>query len=133
MKPEELSVSQIAEQVKMGEVKEITVKGSSLEISYNDETRTAGIAKKENDAAITETLVNLGVTVDQISQVMINVKKESGFTYWLSNLAPFLFPLILLGFIIWFFTRSVKGAGMQALNFGSSKARVIDPNDQSQR
>jgi cell division protease FtsH len=29
--------------------------------------------------------------------------------------------------------RSVKGAGMQALNFGNSKARMIDPNDQSQK
>jgi len=35
--------------------------------------------------------------------------------------------------IIWFFTRSVKGAGMQALNFGSSKARMIDPNDTNQK
>lgn len=132
-KPEELSISQIAEQVKKEEVKEIVVKGSTLEINYNDETRTKGVAKKENDAAITDTLVNLGVTVDQISKVAINVKDESGFKYWISNLAPFLFPLVLLGFIIWFFTRSVKGAGMQALNFGSSKARIIDPNDQSQK
>jgi len=40
-----------------------------------------------------------------------------------------LFPLLFLGIIIWFFTRSVKGAGMQALNFGNSKARMIDPDD----
>lgn len=132
-KPEEFSISQVAEQVKRDEVREIVVKGSTLEIYYNDETRTQGISKKENDAAITETLTNLGVTIDQVSSIIINVQNESGFKYWLSNLAPFLFPLILLGFIIWFFTRSVKGAGMQALNFGSSKARIIDPNDQSQK
>jgi hypothetical protein len=132
-KPEEFSISQVAEQVKRDEVREIVVKGSTLEIYYNDETRTQGVSKKENDAAITETLTNLGVTIDQVSGIIINVQNESGFKYWLSNLAPFLFPLILLGFIIWFFTRSVKGAGMQALNFGSSKARIIDPNDQSQK
>ncbi len=133
VEPEEYSISQVAEQVKLEEVKEIVVKGSSLEITYTDETRTPGISKKENDAAVTETLANLGVTVDQISNVAINVQNESGFRYWLGNLAPFIFPLVLLGFIIWFFTRSVKGAGMQALNFGSSKARVIDPNDKSQK
>ncbi len=132
-KPEEFSISQVAEQVKRDEVKEIVVKGTSLQIKYKDETRTEGISKKENDAAVTETLTNLGVTIDQISKVLINVQNESGFSYWLSNLAPFIFPLVLLGFIIWFFTRSVKGAGMQALNFGSSKARIIDPNDQSQK
>lgn len=132
-KPEEFSVSQVAEQVKRGEVKEIVVKGASLEVYYNDETRAQGLSKKERDAAITETLTNLGVSIDQISHVVVNIQDESGFKFWISNLAPFLFPLILLGFIIWFFTRSVKGAGMQALNFGSSKARIIDPNDQSQK
>ncbi len=132
-KPEEYSISQIAEQVKREEVREIVVKGTTLEVHYNDETRTQGISKKENDAAVTETLINLGVTTDQVSHIAINVQNETGFKYWLANLAPFLFPLILLGFIIWFFTRSVKGAGMQALNFGSSKARIIDPNDQTQK
>ena len=51
----------------------------------------------------------------------------------LGQFAPFLFPLIFLGIIIWFLTRSVKGAGMQALSFGSSKARFIDPNDTSKK
>jgi len=131
--PEELSISQVAEQIKAGEVKELIVKGSTLEVSYTDETKNVGEAKKENDAAITETLMNLGVSPEQIAGVTIDVQNESGFLYWLGNLSPFLFPLILLGFIVWFFTRSVRGAGVQALNFGSSKARVIDPNDQSQK
>ena len=132
-KPEEISVSQIAERVKAGEVNKIVVKGSTLEVYYVDETRNRSESKKENDAAVTETLTNLGVSTEQISSIQISVENESGFRYWISNLAPFLFPLILLGFIVWFFTRSVRGAGMQALNFGSSKARVIDPNDQSQK
>ena len=132
-KPEEISVSQIAERVRNGEVKKITIKGSELHVGYQDETRGESISKKENDAAVTETLANLGVTTEQISAVQISIENESGFRYWLLNLAPFLFPLILLGFIIWFFTRSVRGAGMQALNFGSSKARVIYPDDTTQK
>jgi cell division protease FtsH len=132
-KPEEISVSQIAERVKNGEVKAIVVKGSTLEVNYVDETRNQSISKKENDAAVTETLTNLGITTEQISQIQIGVENESGFKYWIGNLAPFLFPLILLGFIIWFFTRSVRGAGMQAMSFGSSKARVIYPDDTTQK
>ncbi len=133
VKAEEISVSQIAERVKAGEVNKIVVKGNTLEVHYADETRNRSESKKENDAAITETLTNLGVSTEQISKIQISVENESGFRYWISNLAPFLFPLILLGFIVWFFTRSVRGAGMQALNFGSSKARMIDPNDQTQK
>lgn len=132
-KPEEVSLSAIASGVKSGEVKEIIVRGSKLEVSYNDENRKVAEGKKETDASITETLSNLGVTPEEISKVSIDVQKETGFAYYLSTFAPFIFPLVFLLLIIWFFTRSVRGAGMQALNFGMSKARVIDPADSNQR
>ncbi len=127
--PEELTLSQVAEQLKAGEVSEIIVRGTTLEVNYTDETRNSGEAKKETDSSITETLVNLGVTTEQVSSIALDVQNPTGFGYWAGNLAPFLFPLLFLGIIIWFFTRSVKGAGMQALNFGNSKARMIDPDD----
>ena len=132
-KPEELTLTDIVSQVKAGEVETIVVRGAVLEISYKDDTRAPGEAKREIDASVTESLTNLGVTTEELAGVTIDVQRETGFLFWFSQFAPFLFPLILLGVIIWFFTRSVKGAGMQALNFGSSKARVIDPNDTSQK
>ena len=131
--PEQLSVSEIAAQVKNGEVKEIIIRGTTLEVNYQDETKNSGEAKKETDAPITDTLTNLGVTTEQLSGVKIDVQNETGFQYWLTTLAPFLFPILFLLLIIWFFTRSVRGAGMQALNFGTSKARVIDPDDKTQK
>jgi cell division protease FtsH len=132
-KPEELTLSQVVEQVKAGEVKEIIVRGALLEVAYKDETRNEGEAKRETDAAVSETLTNLGVTSEQLAQITIDVQRETGFGYWMSVFAPFLFPLLFLGIIIWFLTRSVKGAGMQALSFGNSKARMIDPNDTSKK
>ncbi len=132
-KPEELTLSQVVEQVKNGEVKEIVVRGSALEVAYKDETRNSGEAKRETDAAVSETLTNLGVTSEQLAAITIDVQRETGFAYWMSVFAPFLFPLLFLGIIIWFLTRSVKGAGMQALSFGNSKARMIDPNDTSKK
>jgi cell division protease FtsH len=131
--PEELTITDVVEQVQAGEVDTIVVRGATLEISYKDETRTPGEAKREVDASITDSLTNLGVTVEQLNDITIDVQRETGFMFWFGQFAPFLFPLLFLGVIIWFFTRSVKGAGMQALNFGSSKARMIDPNDSSQK
>ena len=133
VEPEQLSVSEVVKQVQAGEVKEIIVRGSSLEITYNDETRNIGEAKRETDAAVSESLTNFGVTAEQLATLKIDVQRETGFGYWIGQFAPFLFPLLFLLLIIWFFTRSVKGAGMQALNFGSSKARMIDPNDGSKK
>src|SRR3989344_3306871 len=133
VEPEQLSVSEVVNQVKAGEVKEIIVRGSVLEISYQDETRNHGEAKRETDASVSESLTNFGVNAEQMAAIKIDVQRETGFSYWFGQFAPFLFPLLFLLLVIWFFTRSVKGAGMQALNFGSSKARVIDPNDTTQK
>ena len=132
-KPAEISITDVVGQVKAGEVKTIIVRGDVLEVTYNDETRTLGEAKREVDASISETLTNLGVTNEQLAKIKIDVQRETGFAYWFGTFAPFLFPILFLGVVIWFFTRSVKGAGMQALNFGSSKARMIDPNDGSKK
>lgn len=133
VQPEELTITDVVTQVKGGEVDSIIVRGATLEVTYKDETRIHGEAKREIDASITESLTNLGVTTEELASITIDVQRETGFLYWFAQLAPFLFPLIFLGVIIWFFTRSVKGAGMQALNFGSSKARMIDPNDSNQK
>jgi cell division protease FtsH len=130
---DEVTLSSIAESVKKGEVKTIVVRGNTLEVTYKDETKKQGEAKKENDAAISDTLANLGVNAEQIAGVSIDVQDETGLRFWLLTLAPFLFPALLIGFFAWFFLRQVKGAGVQALNFGSSKARMIDPNDPNQK
>ncbi len=131
--PTQLSISEVVSQVKNGEVKEIIVRGSALEVAYNDQSKNPGEAKRETDASVSESLTNLGVSAEQLAAVKIDVQRETGFAYWLGQFAPFLFPLLFLGIIIWFLTRSVKGAGMQALSFGSSKARMIDPNDTSKK
>jgi len=129
VEPEQLSISEVVAQVQNGEVAEIIVRGANLEVIYAEEGRNQGAAKKETDAAISATLTNLGVTTEQLTAIKLDVQNPTGFTYWLGNLAPFLFPLLFLGIIIWFFMRSVKGAGMQAMSFGASKAKMIDPDD----
>ena len=133
VEPDELSISEVVSQVQAGEVKEIIVRGQILEVMYHDEERNAAEAKKETGTAISDTLANFGVTAEQLAQVKIDVQNETGAAYWLSNLAPFLFPLLFLIIIIWFFSRSMRGAGMQAMSFGNSKARMIDPDDSAQK
>jgi len=129
--PERVSLSQLASDIRSGEVADIVVAGNKLEITYQDETKKEG--KKEVDAALSETLVNYGLTSEELSQVAIEVKNEGGFQFWFFSLAPILIPLILIVVFIWYLSRSVKGAGMQAFTFGQSKARMIDPKDKAQR
>ncbi len=130
---EKIPLTEVVKQVKGGKVEKIIVKGAELEVHYKDKTKPIGIAKREIDASVTESMSNLGVSADELANVSIEVKRETGFLFWFGQFAPILLPLIFLGVIIWFFTRSIKGAGVQALNFGNSKARVIYPDDLNQK
>lgn len=134
---ENIPISQLASDISAGLVKQIDVSGNDLNVTYNPAgTSTAGVVKKsqkEDVTALTDTLANYKVAPDKLSAVKINIQSESGFTYWLIALGPFLIPLIFIGFIFWFLTRQVKGAGMQAFTFGQSKARMSLPNDKTQK
>lgn len=128
---EKIAISDLALDINEGLISEIAVKGEELEIIYADKTNKK--SKKEFGTALTDTLVNYGVSFEKLKDVKIDIKSPSGFLFWLSNLAPFLIPLLFIVFFIWFLSRQVKGAGMQAFSFGQSKARMIDPKDKAQR
>lgn len=127
----EVSISDLAKSVSVGEVKQIVVEGDKLSVTYaNDETKTA---KKEVGSALSQTLFNYGVTSEALAQTDIQIKDQNGFGFWLLNILPFLLPIIFIVVFFWYISRQVKGAGMQALTFGQSKARITDPNDKNSR
>jgi len=128
---EEIPVSQLASDISAGLVSKVTVEGEGIEIEYTDDTIKE--SKKEEEAALSQTLVNYGVTAESLAAVQIEVKSPSGLGFWLLNLAPFLLPILLIVLFFWLISRQVKGAGMQAFTFGQSKARMIDPKDKTQR
>ncbi len=124
-------LSQLASDITSGSVTSVKVSGDDLTIIYQDATEKT--SKKEPGTALSDTLSNYGVTAESLKSVAISIEEEGGFRFWFLSLAPFLLPLLLIGFFLWFLSRQVRGAGMQAFTFGQSKARVIDPNDKNQR
>lgn len=127
----EVSISDLAKSVSSGEVKDILVEGEKLTVTYvNDDVK---ISKKEAGSSLSQTLFNYGVTSEALINTEIQIKNESGFSYWLLNLLPFLLPIIFILFFFWYLSRQVKGAGMQAFTFGQSKARITNPNDKNSR
>jgi cell division protease FtsH len=130
-KPVDIPVSQLASDIIAGSVSTIVVDGDGLTITYADKSEK--ISKKEPDAALTQTLTNYGVSKEALAKVSIDIKRQSSWQFWLSALAPFLAPLLLIAFFVWYLSRQVKGSGMQAFSFGQSKPRLIDPNDATSR
>ncbi len=128
---EEISISELARAVKVGEVKELQIKNGAVEAIFKDESTKK--STKEDNASIAETLSAYGVTPEELGAIKVNVNQEEGFLYWLVNLSPILFPILFIAVFIWLMTRQIKGAGMQAFSFGQSRARLTTPDDQKQK
>ncbi len=126
-----ISLTELSKDINAGKVSGIVVKSGSLDITYVSGEEK--FSSKEDDAALSETLTNYGVSPEKLAGVNIEIKSQSGFWYWAFNLAPIILPILFILGFLWFMTRQVKGAGMQAFTFGQSKARMISPDDKKQR
>jgi cell division protease FtsH len=126
-----VSISALAGDVEKGQVASLSLNGDTITALYAD--KTTKTAQKETDASLSESLIRFGVSQKQLASTTITVNDPSGFGYWLGQLAPFLAPILFLVFFIWLLSRQVKGAGVQALSFGQSKARITMPDDKKQK
>ncbi len=139
--PEQISISQLSNDISAGLVQKVEVKGDNLTVTYNatsiatttKDSLLIKESKKEEGVALTQSLSNYKVSQDALSKVNIDIGSDAGFSYWFMNLAPFLIPFILIGIFAWLLMRQMKGAGVQAMSFGQSKARIILPSDKKQR
>ncbi len=130
-KPAKIPLSTLVSQINEGKVKKISVDGDNLEIQLEDGTTEKSV--KEKEASLTDSLKNYGVDQEELKKVSINVKEESSSSFWLGAILPFLLPFILIGAFIWFMLRQAQRGNNQALSFGTSRARMVDPKDKRKR
>jgi len=126
-----ISLSELSQNIEAKAVSEVTVKGDDLNIVYKDGSEKT--AKKEEGTALSTTLKNYNVSPAAMNEVKINVENDQGFIYWLVSLSPILLPILFIIFFVWFLSRQMKGAGMQASVFGQSKARMTLPDDKQNK
>jgi cell division protease FtsH len=120
--PEKLSLSQVAQKITAGEVKEITVSGDELSVKLSD--GKSATSKKEMEAGLTETFRNLGVAPEALARVNVSVQSQSGWQFWAGILIPTLLPIIAIGFFFWLMFRQARTGVNQAFSFGRSNIRL---------
>ncbi|PIR73255.1 MAG: cell division protein FtsH [Candidatus Moranbacteria bacterium CG10_big_fil_rev_8_21_14_0_10_35_21] len=130
-KPEDVSLSTLVSQINEGKVTEISVTNDQLAIELKEGKKEKAI--KERESGLTESLKNYGVDPEKLKLVNIKVKEDSSASFWLSSVLPFLLPFLLVGAFIWYMFRQAQRGNKQALSFGSSRARVINPKDKKNR
>jgi cell division protease FtsH len=130
-KPKEIAISELSKEIRSSNIKSISVVGSELNIvNTNNEKLTS---QKDFSESLETTLSKYGVTSEELQKVEIKNEDDSSIGGVLLTLFPILIPLLLIGFFFFMLTRQMKGAGMQAMSFGQSKAKVIDPDDKNQK
>jgi cell division protease FtsH len=72
------------------------------------------------------------VSSSTLATTTIIVSSERGLSFW-GSLIPIILPILFLGFMIWWLARGIKGANVQALSFGQSRAKVIYPDDTKEK
>lgn len=127
----DVALSELAKQVLVGEIKSISVTGDDLQIVKTDNSKEK--SQKDSSETLETVLSKYGVTGEQLKNLEIKIKRDNPIYGAMFAFLPTFFLLILSGLIVFMFLRQIKGGDINAFTFGQSKARLIDPDDESQK
>ena len=130
-RPTAISLNELVSEINDAKVAAIEVSGNTLAIELKEGGKQK--ATKETEGSLTETLANYGVDKDKLKDVKVTIKEDSGAALWAGAILPFLLPFLLIAGFIWFMMRQAQRGNAQALSFGMSRARMLDPKDKKKR
>ncbi len=125
-----IPLSEFAALVNSHQITAVTVEGDSLTGTKADTTQV--ISKKETGASVFSTLAAYGVSSTTLATTTITVASDRGLSFW-GSLIPIILPIVFLAIMIWWLGRGIKGANVQALSFGQSRAKIIYPDDTKEK
>lgn len=129
---EDVSLTQLSQAINEDRVGKIAVNADN-EVAIELKDGTKQKTNKEADASLTETLRNFGVKEEKLVAVPITVETRSGWAMWSAILIPSLLPILIIGGLIFFMMKQAMRGNNQAMSFGSSRARMIDPKDKKNK
>jgi cell division protease FtsH len=123
-------LSEFASLVNKQQITAITVEGDSLVGEKIDKTKVT--SKKENGASVLSVLSLYGVSSSTLATTTVTIANDRGLSFW-GSIIPIVLPILFLALMIWWLGRGIKGANMQAMSFGQSRAKVIYPDDTKEK
>ncbi|MFQ5400407.1 MAG: ATP-dependent zinc metalloprotease FtsH [Anaerolineae bacterium] len=125
---DEISISQLAQEIHTNQVGEIKIAGDGQQITveYLDHSRPPSLSQISGVSSLEEVLSNYGVSEQDYAdgQPVITYEKPSRLGNWLNLIGIFL-PAVLIIAFIYFIFRQAQGSNNQALSFGKSRARMF--------
>jgi cell division protease FtsH len=123
-------LSEFASLVNSQQITAITVEGDSLVGEKVDKTKVT--SKKESGASVLSVLSLYGVSSSTLATTTVTIADDRGLSFW-GSIIPIILPILFLALMIWWLGRGIKGANMQAMSFGQSRAKVIYPDDTKEK
>ena len=118
VRTENVSLSQLIDEAKTGQIDRIEVDGNKLTATLKDQSAPKQISNKETAA----TLKDYGI---DYSKVVVSTKPtDSGTSSIWFQLLITVGPIALIIAFFYFMMRQAQGQGNQAMNFGKSRARL---------
>jgi cell division protease FtsH len=121
-------LTDVAAQIREGNVASIRLEGDSLLVQLRNGDEIA--SHKETESTVTEQLLDLGVTTEQLGNVKIEVVQPPDWMTLLSAGGSILLVIAMLvgGYMM---LRQFQGANNQAVAFGKSRARMYTSDQPS--
>ena len=116
-----VDLSQVATEVRAGEVQKITVQGDTLLVKRADGGEQH--SHKEPSVSVTEALTNLGVEPEALATVAVEVKEPPA--NWGGLIVSVLPMALFIGFLWWMSRKGQQGMG-QAMSFGKTRAKAVE-------
>lgn len=115
----EVPLSEVIAQGNAGQLKQITIRGTELEVTKKGQDQPSEKSYKETGVSIYDQGLNKNV-----EGLTVNPQPEANSSGLWISLASGILPVILISVVLFFMLRSAQGQGNQALSFSKSRARL---------
>ncbi len=122
----EYNLSQLADDIREGTILQIEISEDSISVTKKGAGESTPYElTKESGTTLSQQLINLGVTPEQLGDIsIVQVNPPSQWLAVLSTIG-YIIPFLILGVAFFFIFRQAQGSNNAAMSFGKSRARMF--------
>lgn len=119
-----ISITQLSQDVNSGKVKEIKILNNDISIEYLDGTKA--ISKKETGDTLSQALINYGADQEKLKNISFVFNEPDTSWDWVGTfLIMVVLPLALFGIFIFMMFKNAKTGAAQSFDFTKAKATLF--------
>ena len=111
-------LSDVVKRANNGEIKKLSIQGSEIKVTKQNEEKPSEQTRKESQPSIYEQGLNKDAKVEVVNE------KESNSGNIVTTLLVTVLPVVIIVAVLLYMMKSAQGQGNQALSFGKSRAKL---------